>query len=96
MESSLPFSPPSSPCWGPCVLSSSLCSSWVPDVLVAGEETVGSRAWPGSGDSLVGEVRPGSQHHWTMKPHPSCLGHCPPSCHYQLSVRAQHRGFKQG
>lgn len=43
-----------SPCWGPSVLSSSLCLSWVSDMLVAEEKSIGSKACLGLGDSPVG------------------------------------------
>ena len=75
--------------------SSPLSSSWVPDVWGAEERSLGSRAWPGLGDSLVGEVRQNSQHHGPMKPRPSHLAHCLLSCRYQVPVWAQPRGFKQ-
>lgn len=80
---------------GPLMFSSPLYSSWVPDMLVA-EKSGGRGAWPGSGDSLVGEVRHGSQHHWTMKPHPNCLGHCPPLCHYRFQFGLSAGGSKKG
>ena len=65
-------------------------------MLVAEEECLASRSWPGLGDSLVGEVRQSLEHHCPMKHSPSHLDHSLPTSHSQPQVLAKPRGANNG